>query len=544
MPDLNVTALDVTILLTYVLGTRILFGWYIVRKRRSGNAEDYFLGGRNIPWAIVGLSFYVSNMSGSTFVGLPGSGYQTGISVYHYEWLPALILVLFSIFLLPRYLSARVFTAPEFLEKRYGRRSKRFFSAFLLLANIFIDAAAALYAGAMVLQVLFPGIPIWVTILLLSLVAGLYIVFGGLDAVVLNDAVQAILIILGGSAIAWLTFQKIPSWSAVREAAPPEALHLIQPASDPVMPWPGVITGVLVVGIYFWCTNQFVIQRALGARSLDHGRWGALLAGALKLPNLFILILPGVMATVLYPDLERADLVFPVLAFDILPAGFRGFILAALAAAILSSLEAILNSASTLFTMDFVKDWKPGLSEKRLVKTGQATTIGFMVLAAAWAPQIAHFPTLWQYLQSILSYVTPPVVAVFLGGIFWARASEPAAFWTLATGIPLGVAGWVANEVLGVFTIQYLYASGIMLLMSAIVLGGVTLATGPPDPDRLRGLVWKRGGDRYSGKPEDRGGVPDRAHAAPGGTLPWYQNHWVLSAALLGVSAVILIWWW
>lgn len=528
MPDLSVTALDVTILLGYVLGTRILFGWWIVRRRRGADAEGYFLGGRDIPWGIVGLSFYVSNMSGSTFVGLPGSAYLDGISVYHYEWLPALILVFFSFFLLPRYLAARVYTAPQFLEKRYGPGSKRLFSGFLLVANVFIDAASALYAGAMVFQVLFPALPLWLTVLLLSLVAGLYIVFGGLDAVVLNDAVQAVLILVGGTVIAWLAWRAIPSWEAVEAAVDPAALHLIQPVDDPVMPWPGIVSGVFVVGVYFWCTNQFVIQRALGARSLDHGRWGALLAGALKLPNLFILILPGVMAVVLYPELERPDLVFPVLAFDLLPVGFRGLVLAALAAAILSSLEAILNSASTLFTMDFVQDRVPDASDASLVRTGRIATLVFMALAATWAPQITRFPSLWQYLQSILSYVTPPVVVVFVGGIVWPRASRQAGFWTLAAGIPLGVVGWVTNEIVGLSEIQYLYASGVMLALGTALFVAVTAATPAPAPDRIRGLVWR-----------DR--TPEEAVAAGG---PWWKDPRVLSGALLVASAVVVGWWW
>lgn len=529
MPDLSVTSLDVAILLGYVLGTRILFGWWIVRRRKGDDAEGYFLGGRDIPWGLVGLSFYVSNMSGSTFVGLPGSGYLNGIAVYHYEWLPALILVFFSFFLLPRYLAARVYTAPQFLEKRYGPGSKRLFSAFLLVANVFIDAAAALYAGAMVFQVLFPAVPLWLTVALLSLVAGLYIVFGGLDAVVLNDAVQAVLILAGGTAIAWLAWREIPSWEAVEAAVDPGALHLMQPAGDPVMPWPGIVSGVFVVGVYFWCTNQFVIQRALGARSLDHGRWGALLAGALKLPNLFILILPGVMAVVLYPDLDRPDLVFPLLAFDLLPVGLRGLVLAALAAAILSSLEAILNSASTLFTMDFVQDRAPDASDETLVRTGRLATLAFMALAALWAPQITRFPSLWQYLQSILSYVTPPAVVVFVGGIFWTRATRQAGFWTLTAGIPLGVVGWVANEIAGLSDIQYLYASGVMLGVGAVVFVAVSLATPPPEPGRLQGLVWR-----------DRD--PGETVGAPGG--PWWADPRVLSGALLAASALVVGWWW
>jgi SSS family solute:Na+ symporter len=530
MPELQVTSLDIAILLGYVLGTRLFFGWYIVRKWKKGGAEEYFLGGRDIPWAIIGLSFYVSNMSGSTFVGLPGSGYLSGIAVYHYEWLPALILVLFAIFLLPRYLAARVYTAPEFLERRFGAGSRRVFSAFLLVANIFIDAAAALYAGAMVFGVLFPGVPLWLTVLLLSLIAGVYIVFGGLDAVVLNDAVQAVLILLGGTVIAWLTWRAIPSWEAVRAAVEPGALHLIQPASDPVLPWPGILSGVLVVGIYFWCTNQFVIQRALGARSLDHGRWGALLAGALKLPNLFILILPGVMAVVLYPDLDRPDMVFPLLAFDLLPVGLRGFMLAALAAAILSSLEAILNSASTLFTMDFVRDRRPDMDDRALVRTGRVATIMFMLMAAGWAPQIARFPTLWQYLQSILSYVTPPVVAVFLGGIFWSGGTRQGAFWTLAGGIPLGMVGWVGNEILGWSSIQYLYASGIMLALGLTIFVGVSLVTPRPDPARVAVLRWRR--------TVPTPGAPERAIPS------WYADYRVLSVALLAVTALVVGWWW
>lgn len=525
MPSLDVTTLDLVILFGYVLGTRLLFGWYIARHRRTDDAEGYFLGGREIPWTLVGLSFYVSNMSASTFVGLPGSGYLDGIAVYHYEWIPALILVFFAASILPRYLATEVYTAPQFLELRFGRGSKKLFSGFLLVANVFIDAAAALYAGGIVFQVLFPGVPLWVTIWAMSLLAGAYIVFGGLDAVVLNDSVQAVLILIGGTVLAWLTWREIPSWEAVRSAVDPSALHLVRPVDDPTLPWPGVITGVLVVGIYFWCTNQFVIQRALGARSLDHGRWGALLAGALKLPNLFILILPGVMAVVLYPKLEQPDMVFPLLAFDLLPVGIRGLMLAALAAAILSSLEAILNSASTLFTMDFVREWHPDFDDTALVRWGRGSTIAFMLVSALWAPQIAHFPTLWQYLQSILSYVTPPVVAVFLAGLFWARATRQGAFAALAVGIPVGVVGWVANEIVGVSDIQYLYASGIMLALSGAVLAAVSLLTSAP----ARGALAVAGRD-----------VEAAAPVAAGRGLLDYR---VLSALLLAVSGTIVYWW-
>ncbi len=424
-------------------------------------------------------------MSGSTFVALPASGYHSGIAVYHYEWLPALIIVAFAWFLLPVFLRARVYTAPEYLERRFGHRTRLAFSGFLLVANLLIDAAGALYAGATIASVLFPGIPFGIVVAATAVVAGAYVVAGGLGAVVVNDALQAGLILIGGALIACLAWQEVPSWSAVAAAAPPEGLRLMQPASDPVMPWPGLITGVLVIGIYFWCTNQFVIQRALAARSLDHARRGALFAGLLKLPNLFLLILPGVLGTALYPGLSDPDRVFPILAFDLLPVGLRGLLLAALAAAILSSLEAILNSAATLFAMDFVGSRGRGTDDRRLVRIGRLATLAFMGLAAVWTPVIATFPTLWQYLQSVLAYVTPPVVAVFLLGLFWRRGNQAGALAALGVGVPLGLAAWIANEVLGVLDVQYLYASGMMLLLALGLVVVGSRATPPPEPVRV-----------------------------------------------------------
>ena len=530
MPSLTVTALDLSILFAYVIGSRLIFGWYIARKRRHEDAETYFLGGRNIHWVFIGLSFYVSNMSGSTFVGLPGSGYLNGIAVYHYEWLPAVILIVFITFILPFFLGSKVFTAPQFLEKRYNHHSKLIFSGFLLLANILIDAAAALYAGAMVMQVLFPNIALWQTVAVAALIAGVYIFFGGLDAVVLNDTVQALLILVGGSVIAVITFNRLPSWQSLKQSVTPESLSLIHPVSDAVLPWPGIFTGVLIVGLYFWCTNQFMIQRVLGARSLDHGRRGALLAGLLKLPNLFILILPGVMAKMLYPDLSNPDLVFPLLAFDVLPIGIRGLMLAALAAAILSSLESIINSAATLFTMDFVRHFKPHLSESTLVRSGRAATIGFMLLSAIWAPQIARFPSLWHYLQSILSYITPPVVVVFMLGIFWRQGTATAATVTLAVGIPIGVLGWVLNEIAAVYRIQFLYACGIMTLISSLIFVGTSLFSEKPSHRQVASLTWSIDFWRSESRQLEKS--------------PWYLDYRVQSAGLLAAALTIVIFWW
>ncbi|HON80581.1 MAG TPA: sodium/solute symporter [Spirochaetota bacterium] len=525
MPHISVTSSDIAVLLVYVLGTRIILGWYMSLKMKAGNAESYFLADRNLSWPIIGLSFYVSNMSGSTFVGLAGSGYHDGIAVFHYEWLPAVILVIFAFAILPVLYNTKIYTAPEYLKNRFDVRSQRVFSCFLLCANIFIDAAAALYAGGMIMKVLIPGIELWQSAWIISLIAGVYIIFGGLGAVVLNDTIQAFMIFAGGTAVAVMTWMRVPSWDAVAASVPERALHLIRPVSDPVMPWPGIITGVFIVGIYFWCTNQFMIQRALGARSLDHGRKGALFAGFLKLPNLFILIIPGVMAVSLYPDIERADMVFPLLAFDMMPVGLRGLMLAALAAAILSSLESIFNSAATLLTMDFLRHI-PAMDERRLVTAGRWATVIFMILASLWAPQIEGFPALWQYLQSILSYVTPPVVVVFLGGIFRRSATAEGAFLTLIIGIPMGVAAWVMNEIMGLFSIQYLYACGALFAVNCVIMSAVSSVSGKK---QLNDVTETAADFPYQ--------------AIPGVFLIW-KDYRILSAILLIAVIFLLVWWW
>jgi SSS family solute:Na+ symporter len=418
---------------------------------------------------------------------------------------------------------------PEFLEKRYGRGARMVFSTFNLAAMMIIDMAAALYAGGLVFQALFPVIPLWVTILGLALLAGVYTIFGGLGAVVISDTIQAIVLIIGGTIVAILTFQAIPSWQAVEEAAAPGQLNIILPANNPDLPWPGLLTGVIVIGTYYWTTNQVVVQRTLGARTLDHGRWGAIFAGFLKIPLLFLMILPGTMAIVLYPELENPDLVFPTLAFDLLPVGIRGVILAAVVAAITSTVDSVLNSASTLFTMDFVRTFRPNTSQRALVAWGRAATAGALVVAVLWAPQISRFGTLYAYLQSLLSYVTPPIVAVFILGVLWKRATRQAAFFTLATLLPLGAIAFVFVQVLGFAEIQFLYAAGIMFATGILMMVVISLLTPPPPREVTDQLVWhprlwREESEELRGK-------------------PWYENYRYWAVVLLVVTAVVVIWW-
>ena len=378
-------------------------------------------------------------------------------------------------------------------------------------------------------QTLFPNIDLWVGVLALALLAAILSVTGGLGAVVVSDTIQACVLILGGTIIYFVARAAIPSWEAVEAATAENALSIIQPLDDPALPWPGLFTGVLIIGIYFWVTNQMMVQRVLGAKSLEHGRWGAIFAGFLKLPILYIMILPGVFAVVLYPDLPTPDLAFPTLAFDLLPIGLRGLILAALIAAITSTVDSILNSASTVVTMDFVRPLNPNVSDKRLVFWGRVTTGLVTVIAVIWSPQIQNFPSLWQYLQSILSFVTPPVVAVFLIGIFWERANANAAFITFVGGVGLGIAGFFLIEVAGAFELHFLYAAGISFALSVASMILFSVVT-PSSGKEVGDLVWTP--------------AIFKAESAELVGTPWYLNYRYQSVALLLTTAVIVVAYW
>lgn len=542
MPDFTVRALDLSVIIGYLVLSRIIplvAGARMQKKARaqaeasgkeSNASEDYFLGGRNFIWPFVGLSLVATNMSGATFVGLAGGAYEQGISIFAYEWMSAVILVVFIFFILPFYLRSKVFTLPEYLEQRYDRRSRMAFAGFNLFANMFIDMAAALFAGAVVVKVLYPDIPMIVSVAVLAILAAIYTVIGGLGAVMISDSIQATVTLIGGVIVLIATFNAIESWDSMAQAAGDEKMSLILPADNADLPWPGLLTGVLVVGLYYWTTNQLVVQRTLGAKSLDHGRWGSLLAGFIKLAFLFLFIFPGVMAISLYPNLENPDTVFPTLVFDLLPVGLRGLILAAVIAAITSTVDSILNSASTIVTMDFVKTLRPDTSQRALVFTGRVATVVALVVAIVWAPFIAQFDTLYNYLQSVLSFLVPPVVVVFLGGIAWKRISGTAAFLTLVIMQPVGLAAFILTQVLPEEpSIQFLYAAGISTALSALLLVVISLVGPAPDESKTAELTWK---SEYW----------TQESQALQGTAVW-ANYRVISVVLLALTAVIVVTW-
>ncbi|MGD8291903.1 MAG: sodium:solute symporter [Desulfobacterales bacterium] len=489
MPNFSLSIIDWIVLLLY-------FSFIIWRgigyAKKHENAEDYFLAGRSLTWPLIGLSLYASNISSSSLIGMAASGYETGYSVFSYEWMAAVVLIIFAAFFLPFYLRSKIFTLPEFLEKRFDARSRYYFSALTVLTNIGVDTAATLYAGALVIQLILPSVNLWQIILILAIFSGLYTIAGGLKAVVYTDVIQAILLIFGSVLLTALAFLKIGDWEAVRAAAPAQHFHIIQPYNDAFLPWPGLFTGVFLLGFYFWATNQFIVQRTLGAKNLQHGQWGALFAGFLKVSTpLLIMIIPGMMARVLYPDIEKANYVFPVLMFDLLPKGLLGLVLAGLIAAMMSSIDSALNSASTLVTMDFIKKLRPQTTSVQLMWIGRTVTFVFMLAAAAWAPQIDKFPTLWQYLQSALSYIVPPIVALFMIGLFWKRANANGALAGIAMGIVAGAFFLIFRDLKWLAAIHFLYVAAIIFSLSCLSIFAVSLFTPPPPEKKVRDFTWQ-----------------------------------------------------
>lgn len=524
MVSFELHPIDITIIIVYILFV-VWLGLHLGKKHK--NAEDYFLAGRSITWFFIGVSLFASNISSTTLVGLAGDAYSTGISVFNYEWFAVIILIFFALFFLPFLLQSRVYTMPEFLEKRYDKRARNYFSILTLFLNIIVDTAGSLYAGALLLKLVFPDIPMWQTILVLAVVAGIYTIAGGLAAVIYTDAVQTVLLLAGSVIISLKAFDKVGGWDVITTQIPENMLSLIRPLDDPGVPWLGLLTGLPILGFYFWCTNQFMVQRVLSAKNIEHGRWGALFAGLLKLPVLFLMVLPGSFAILLYPELPKADLVYPTLLFELLPVGLLGLVLAGFIAALMSQIDSTLNSASTLVTMDFIRNMKPELSNKDLLKVGRWVTFGFMILAVLWAPQIENFGSLFKYLQKVLSYTVPPVVAMFLGGIFSKKVNKTGAYFSLISGLVLGSVFFISNEIFHWTNVHFLYIAPVLFLACIIILYGVSYR----HPESVNEeLIWSK--EYYHNET-----VLLEKQA-------WYTNYRFLSIILAIITIILVVSFW
>ena len=482
-----ITRADIWVLGTY-FAVIVLIGVWVSQRTRSG--EDLFLAGRTLGWGAIGVSLFASNISSTTLIGLAGAAYSSGIAVSAYEWAAGIPLIVLAFVFAPLYFRSRVTTIPEYLEKRFDRPVRLYFSGITVALTIIVDTAGGLYAGAVVTQTFFPDIEIWQTCVVLGVFAGLYTAAGGLKAVVYTDVLQAVVLIVGTSAMTYIMFSEIGfSWQAVREAIPDEdQLSLILPIGNDMLPWPGLIVGVPLLGFWYWVTNQYIVQRVLGAKSLAHAQWGALLGGFLKLLPMFIMVLPGAMAVALIPDLPNPDMVFPTLTATVLPAGLTGLVLAGLIAAIMSSVDSTLNSSSTLIVHDFLRVDDRDIDPDTIGRMGRITTLTLMVVAVVWAPLIAQFGGLWSYLQQAFSILVPPVVAVFLLGALSRRISSQGALLAMAFGHAIGLGLFVLTQ-LGIWPLHFTINVGIMTAVSMVI---AAVLSGPaPERAAIDPTIWR-----------------------------------------------------
>lgn len=526
MHALDLSTLDLTIIVVYFVCV-LAIGLWIGRNTESG--EDLFLAGRSLRWPAIGFSLFASNISSTTLIGLVGAAYTGGLYVSNYEWMATVVLVFFVFFYVPIFLRTRISTIPEFLERRFGGRSRTYFSGLTIVTNLLVDTAGSLYAGAVVLQAFFPGLDLWYTCLGLAIVAGVYTAAGGLAAVVYTDVIQAVVLLLGSCLITYYVFAHPSidfSWAAVTSQLDAGLFSVVDPThhplSDPNLPWLGTLVGVPILGFYFWVTNQYIVQRVLGARSVDDARYGALLGGLLKLPVLFIMVLPGLMAKLIFPDLQNGDAVFPTLVTQLLPAGIIGLVMAGLIAAIMSSIDSTLNSASTLITLDFVKRRNPDLTPTQVARVGRISMAIIMVLAALWAPQIAHFQGLFAYLQEMLAYLVPPVTVLFLFGVFMRTGTGTGAFATLVGGHALSVALFVGQKMEVFPAIHFTLVAGISFAASTVIYFVASRFGEAPPAERVEEML--------AGPIE------------PG--LPGLRNYKLQSAALLLLTAGLVATFW
>ncbi|PKA97507.1 SSS family solute:Na+ symporter [Flavobacteriaceae bacterium MAR_2009_75] len=431
--------LDWVVISLYFL---VLLGvaWWVIKQKQK-NTEDYFLAGRNIGWFVVGASIFASNIGSEHVVGLAGNGAGDKMPLLIYELHAWLVLMLGWVFL-PFYARSGVFTMPEFLEKRFDARSRWVLSIVSLIAYILTKVSVTIYAGGVVVSALM-GIPFWIGAVATVVLTGLYTVLGGMRAVVYTETIQAIVLVLGAGILTYLGLDAVGGWGELKETVGADYFNMWRPNSDPDYPWLPLFITSTVVGIWYWCTDQVIVQRVLTAKNIKEGRRGSIFGALLKLMPIFLFLIPGVVALGLKMqgklDWDSPDEAFPVLMSNLMPSGLRGLVAAGLLAALMSSLASVFNSCSTLFTLDIYKKLKPEKPEEELVKTGRIATFFVVGLGLLWIPIITTLSDgLYEYLQNVQAYISPPIAAVFLLGIFYKRINANGAIATLVGGFIIG----------------------------------------------------------------------------------------------------------
>ena len=504
----------------FVLGLyfAILIGVAVwVALQRNKNTEDYFLAGRNVGWFVIGASIFASNIGSEHVVGLAGTGFSSGTPLAHYE-LHAWIVLLLGWLFLPFYIRSGAFTMPEFLEKRFDSRSRWFLSVFSLFAYVLTKVSVTIYAGGIVVSELL-NLDFWVGAIGIVVFTGIYTIIGGLKAVVYTETLQTIVLILGSVIITFLGFQEVGGWDELTKTVTevsPDHFNMWRPWDDPDFPWAGLLFGGTIVGIWYWCTDQYIVQRTLAANNITIGRRGAIFGAYLKLLPILIFLVPGIIAyalTIQNPEIysvidpvtgvERADRAFPMLVTTLLPVGLKGLVAGGLMAALMSSLASVFNSCSTIFTIDIYKQISPEKSEQFLVNVGKIATVVIVVLGIAWIPIMEKIGggVMYQYLQNVQAYIAPPVTTVFLLGIIWKRVNAQAAIVTLFSGLFLLILrlgseiatneGIIESGFLYDFaSVNFSYMAIWMFIFSVALCISTSLLTSEPDYKKIQGLSY------------------------------------------------------
>jgi len=525
------TTLDWFVIGLYFAVIGVVAWWY---GRHQKDSVDYFLAGRNAGFITIGASIFTSNIGSEHIVGLAGQGAATGMAMAHWE-LQAWVLILLSGFFVPFYYKSGVQTIPEFLERRFNARARTILSVVSLVAYVFTKVSVTVFAGAIVFQALLPDTfgsrdnAFWVGAFTTVILTGTYTVFGGMRAIMATATPQAVIILFGSFVITWTGLGQLGAsagggvgagWGELVSTASANAAQfaLWRPLSDPDFPWLGVMIASPIIGIWYWCTDQYIVQRALSAKDLQSARRGALFGGLLKVWPVLIFLVPGMIGWALHQkgllalpmkmvdgvSVIDGDAVFPTLVTTLLPSGIRGLIVACLLAALMSSLASLFNSSASLFTVDIYEKLRPGRSERHLLAVGRIATAVVVVAGLLWIPvmKVISGGGLYQYLQSVQGYLAPPITAVFLLGLFWKRLNGQGAVWALAGGFVLGMFKLTCQAFFGAGKLEepaflavigdfnFLYATGILFVASAILMIVGSLTSEPPADEQIKGLTY------------------------------------------------------
>ena len=497
----NISAIDYTIIFVYLVG--ILFiGIWVVRKQKM-TSSSYFLAGRSLNWAMVGAALFASNISTIHMVGLASAGYSDGLVQGNFEWMAAFILILLGLIFAPFYFNNGISTLPEFLEKRYDGRSRTLLAILALAGALFMHIGISLYAGAVVFEKFF-NINRWYSLFLIAGFTSVYTVLGGLKSVVVTETVQTVILIIGASLMTILAIMALPEHGVtnlqeLKAALKPDQLSLIRSAeSSPKLPWYAILLGYPVLGIWYWCADQTIVQRVLGAKTLRDAQVGPIFAGFIKILPVFIMVLPGILAYVLYNNVVNdPNDALPVLIINLLPVGLKGIMAAALLAALMSTIAAALNSSATLVSVDIVKRTNPGVSDKKQVRVGRWTAVLVMIMAILWSPMIEKFTSIFDAINEILARLSPPIACVFLLGVMWKRGTKEASAFTILFGFILGILVFILDFtgeriITHVWGIPYMLQSWWLFVICCVVFVVVSLFTPKPLPHQLDNLTLDR----------------------------------------------------